>query len=213
MSVENAFAALRSGYLLLVVAAFLFFVAALVGLVGLLFAIPMGLRHGFGSAVGAAAVALAAVAVTLFGVFGRIRPGYRALAGVDKSFQVCYAGTTLMLVGLVLVALAFTAFLVYVVATQNFFTGAAAPLVGVAVVAFLLYLVGAVLSFIVGAFILYDRYKEAMFLVAGILYILDLALLLFIPGLLSTVANILMYMALGNVEKATVDKPSYTTKF
>ncbi|MEZ0319699.1 MAG: hypothetical protein ABWK05_06900, partial [Pyrobaculum sp.] len=70
-----------------------------------------------------------------------------------KSFQVYYAGTTIMLAVL---ALAAAAVLVYVGVSQGFFT--AAPLVVGVVVAFLLYLVGAGLVFIV-AFILYDRYS------------------------------------------------------
>jgi len=45
------------------------------------------------------------IIVFLYAVFWKIRPGMRQLSEVDGRFRVCYTGTTLMLVGLAVLAL------------------------------------------------------------------------------------------------------------
>ncbi|MFZ8808148.1 MAG: DUF973 family protein [Pyrobaculum sp.] len=48
---------------------------------------------------------LSIVVVFLYATFGKIRPGMRQLSEVDSRFRISYTGTTLILVGLAILAL------------------------------------------------------------------------------------------------------------
>jgi uncharacterized membrane protein len=69
-------------------------------------------------------------------------------------------------------------------------------------------LIGHILTFVVGAFKLHSRYQNSLYMVAGILFVVDIILMfLGLGGILSAVGYILMYMALGD----TINKLSTAT--
>ena len=204
---------LRKGFLYLIVAAIMVFAGFLAGLTSLFFAVaPFGEAPKPPLALSSVAVAVAALlvglALSLYAVFSKIRGGFRELSQVDRSFGICYTGTTLMLVGLVLWivgALLFIAFLATALPTLppggrhhgGVFAMFILPLT-VIVLGLIFAVLGSVLAYVVGAFKLNDRYKDSLFLAAGILYIIDLVLTFVgLPAVLQFVGHILMYVALG----------------
>jgi hypothetical protein len=91
----------------------------------------------------------------LYSVFWMIRPGMRQLSEVDGRFRVCYTGTTLMLVGLAVLALGTAAAIA--LATVNAESGLALS-VWVLLVGGTIAFTGYVLTFVAGAFKLYGKY-------------------------------------------------------
>jgi uncharacterized membrane protein len=70
---------------------------------------------------------------------------------------------------------------------------------GVIIISGIIGLIGNILTFVVGAFKLHSRYQNSLYMAAGILFILDIALLLVgFSGILTLVGYILMYIALGD---------------
>jgi uncharacterized membrane protein len=68
------------------------------------------------------------------------------------------------------------------------------PLIG-AIIAW----IGNILTFVVGAFLLYSKYQNSLYMAAGILFVIDIAMsLVGFPGILTLVGYILMYKALDN---------------
>jgi hypothetical protein len=219
----SALRTLRSGFLYLLVAVIMGIVAALAGLISIIaaFGFMAAAPHGpsaFAGVIGAVAtllvLSLVAVGIVLYAIFGKIRPGMRQLSEVDSGFRICYTGTTLMLVGLVIVALG----LIVVVAV--FAAAGSSPetmrgaviggltLFGVLVIGAIIALIGNILTFVVGAFKLHSRYQNSLYMAAGILFVLDIALFLVgFSGILTLVGYILMYIALGD----TINKLSTAT--
>jgi hypothetical protein len=219
----SALRTLRSGFLYLLVAVIMGIVAALAGLISIIAALGFmsAAPHGpsaFAGVIGAVALllvlSLVAVGIVLFAIFGKIRPGIRQLSEVDSGFRICYTGTTLMLVGLVIVALG----LIVVVAV--FAAAGSSPetiggaviggltLFGVLVIGAIIALIGNILTFVVGAFKLQSRYQNSLYMAAGILFVIDIALMLVgFSGILTLVGYILMYIALGD----TINKLSTAT--
>ena len=110
----SALRTLRSGFLYLLVAVIVGIVAALAGLISIIaaFGFMPAAPHGpsaFAGVIGAVAtllvLLLVAVGIVLYAVFGKIRPGMRQLSEVDNGFRISYTGTTLILVGLVIMVL------------------------------------------------------------------------------------------------------------
>ena len=221
---------LRKGFLYLIVAAVMLFAGLVMGLVSLFYvlAMPGAVFHGtsvvFSTLAALASILLVSFVLHLYAVFSKIRGGYRDLSRVDKGFGICYSGTTLMLVGLVIAIIGALALIAFVASAMSAFPPGGPPPGGDVVAMFILPLgmvllglvlvfVGNILVYIIGAFKLNDRYKDSLFLAAGILYIIDLVLaLLGLVGLLQFVGHIIMYVALGKAaEKLTTSAPSPAT--
>ncbi len=142
----------------------------------------------------------------LFAIFAMIRPGMRQLSEVDSGFRICYTGTTLMLVGLVIMVLGLIV-LAAVSATAGFLPKATGGTVlggltltlGVPLIGAIIAGIGNILTFVVGAFLLYSKYQNSLYMAAGILFVIDIATsLVGFPGILTLVGYILMYKALDN---------------
>ena len=180
----SALSTLGSGFLYLLIAVIISIVAAFAGLLYII-----------------------AVGIMLYTIFAMIRPGVRQLSEVDNGFRISYTGTTFMLVGLAILVLG-----LIVLAAVSAAAGSSPEAIGGTVVSGLTLalgvpLIGAViawigniLTFVVGAFKLYSRYQNSLYMAAGILFVLDIALLLngFFGNILSLVGCILMYIALDD---------------
>lgn len=209
---------LKTGFLYILVATLLAIIGIFVGLASIFAVVGAVFEHPFhyvASAAGASAVffilLLISAAVSLYAIFGKIRPGMRLMSQIDRGFDICHTGTTLMLVGLIVVILGLITGLLVIGA------GAAAAMpfsalsgvfviLGAVFIGGIVILIGGILAFIVGAFKLYGRYNNTLYIAAGILYVVDLALAFVgVGGILSLVGTILMYVAL----KETIEKISY----
>ena len=180
----SALSTLGSGFLYLLIAVIISIVAAFAGLLYII-----------------------AVGIMLYTIFAMIRPGVRQLSEVDNGFRISYTGTTFMLVGLAILVLG-----LIVLAAVSAAAGSSPEAIGGTVVSGLTLalgvpLIGAViawigniLTFVVGAFKLYSRYQNSLYMAADILFVLDIALLLngFFGNILSLVGCILMYIALDD---------------
>jgi hypothetical protein len=149
---------------------------------------------------------LVVVVILLYAIFGKIWPSMRQLSEVDSGFRICYTGTTLMLVGLVILVLGLIV-LAAVFAAAGFSPEALRGTVvrglilalGVLLTGGIIAFIGDVLTFVVGAFKLHGKYQNSLYMAAGILFVVDIALLLVgISGILTLVGYILMYIALGD---------------
>jgi hypothetical protein len=202
----SALRELKSGFLLIIIAAavgsaataFLFITLALITVS---YWLP-----STSAAVGSAAaflliLLLAAAGTALYAVFGKIRPGMRRLSEVDGRFRICYTGTTLMLAGLVIMAPALIVLATEFAAAgsspealRGASAGGLAPLLLVGGTA---VWIGNVLTFAVGAFKLRSRYQNPLYAAAGVLFVIDIALLFVgFSGVLTLVGYMLMYIAL-----------------
>jgi len=211
----SALRTLRSGFLYLLVAVIVGIVAALAGLLSIIAAIGFmpAAPHGpsaFAGVVSAVVLllvlSLVAVGMALYAIFGKIRPGMRQLSEVDSGFRICYTGTTLMLVGLVILVLGLIV-LAAVFAAAGFSPEALRgtvvsgliPALGVLLIGGIIAFIGDILTFVVGAFKLHGKYQNSLYMAAGILFVVDIALLLVgFSGILTLVGYILMYIALGD---------------
>ncbi|AKT35619.1 Phosphoglycerol transferase, alkaline phosphatase superfamily [Pyrobaculum sp. WP30] len=207
----SALRTLRGGFLYLLVAVIVGIVAAFAGLFSFIVAIgsmSMPPHSPFAGVIGAVAILLVlllvAVGIVLYAVFGKIRPGMRRLSEVDNGFRISYTGTTLMLVGLVIMVLGLIV-LVAAFAAVSFspmrgsVLGGLILALGVLLIGGIIAIIGNILTFVVGAFKLYSRYQNSLYMAAGILFIIDIALILVgFSGILSLVGYILMYIALGD---------------
>jgi hypothetical protein len=197
-------------------------VAVLAGLFSIIAAIGFmpAAPHGpsaFAGVIGAVAfllvLSLVAVGIVLYAIFGKIRPGMRQLSEVDNGFRISYTGTTLMLVGLIILVLGLVVFAITIL-TSLYFTsptvasGGFMLALGVIIIGGIIAFIGNILTFVVGAFKLHGKYQNSLYMAAGILFVLDIALLLVgFSGILSLVGYILMYIALGD----TINKLSTAT--
>jgi hypothetical protein len=212
----GALRTLRSGFLYLLVAVIMGIVAVLAGLISIMatfFGFMAAVPHGpsaFAGVIGAVVLllvlSLVAVGIALYAIFGKIRPGMRQLSEVDNGFRISYTGTTLMLVGLVIMVLGLMV-LVAVSATAGFLPKATGGAVlggptltlGVPLIGAIIAWIGNILTFVVGAFLLYSKYQDSLYTAAGILFIIDIVMFLGgFSGVLSLVGYILMYKALDN---------------
>jgi hypothetical protein len=193
-SVEiSALEKLGSGLLYLLFAAIINIAAALV-------------RLHYVVAANAVFLYIMAVGIALFAIFAIIRPGMRQLSEVDSGFRICYTGTTLLLVGHVILLLGLIV-VVAVSATASFLPKATGDTVlggltltlGVPLIGAIIAWIGNILTFVVGTFLLYSKYQNSLYMAAGILFVVDIALLLVgFSGILTLVGYILMYKALDN---------------
>ncbi len=220
----SALRTLRDGFLYLLIAVIVGIVAALAGLLSIIAAIVLkaAAPHGpFAGVVGAVAfllvLSLVAVGMALYAIFGKIRPGMRQLSEIDNGFHISYTGTTLMLVGLAILVLGLIV-LAAVFAAAGFSPEAHRGTVvsglilalGVLLIGGIIAWIGNILTFVVSAFTLHSRYQNSLYMAAGILFILDIALFLVgFSGILSLVGYILMYIALGDtINKLSTAAPT-----
>jgi len=193
-SVEiSALETLGSGLLYLLFAAIINIAAALV-------------RLHYIVAANAVFLYIMAVGIALFAILAMIRPGMRQLSEVDNGFRICYTATTLLLVGHVILLLGLIV-LVAVSATAGFLPKATGGTVlggltltlGVSLIGAIIAWIGNILTFVVGAFLLYSTYQNSLYMAAGILFVIDIAMsLVGFSGILTLVGYILMYKALDN---------------
>lgn len=208
----EALRTLHEGFLYLVMGSIIVAVSSLL-------APGLALRVGAGAAPSANLGLITALSVmlligsafNLYAVLGKIRGGMRELSSIDGGFRISYVGTALISIGLVVSMSVFIALVVSmsrasapdVLVTPG---GPPSRLVGAVVAAqfgTFFQLIGALLTFVGGAFKLYGRYGGALFLAAGVLYVVDLLLaFLGLQGLLQFVGHVLMYIALGNAIRA-----------
>jgi hypothetical protein len=216
----SALRTLRSGFLFLLVAVIMGIVAVLVGLIS----IPHG-ASAFAGVIGAVAtllnLLLVAVGIALYAIFGKIRPGMRRLSEIDDGFRISYTGTTLILVGLVIMVLGLIGVVaVFAAASSSPETMRGAvigavigglTLFGVLVIGAIIALIGNILTFVVGAFKLQSRYQNSLYMAAGILFVIGIAFLLVgFSGILTLVGYVLlMYVALGDtINKLSTAAPA-----
>jgi hypothetical protein len=221
----SALRTLRGGFLFLLVAVIVGIVAVLAGLISIIaaFGFMAAAPHGpsaFAGVIGAVAtlliLLLVAVGIALYAIFGKIRPGMRQLSEIDDGFRISYTGTTLILVGLVIMVLGL------IVVVTVFAAAGSSPetmrgaviggltLFGVLVIGAIIALIGNILTFVVGAFKLQSRYQNSLYMAAGILFVIDIALLLVgSSGILTLVGYVLMYIALGDtINKLSTAAPT-----
>jgi uncharacterized membrane protein len=168
-----------------------------------------GVRELASAALPFIALLVAGAAAAVYAVACRIRPGMRALARVDRSFGVCHAGTAIWLIGTGIFALGAAALAAAALSAEagppprwSLILGrqAFSLLLGtlaLTAIGGIVAVVGHVMTFAVGAFRLHGRYENSLYMAAGILYAVDLALLLLgLGGVLTLVGHVLMRIAL-----------------
>jgi hypothetical protein len=198
---KSALETLKSGFFYLLAAAAVAVVVVVLSIIiiAAVAAAPYWRSVAVGAVILLFVLLLVAVGIALYAIFGKIRPGMHQLSEVDSGFRICYTGTTLMLVGLavlapglILLAADFFGSLSTGVGTTTGGLSLALLLIGGAVA-----WVGNILTFAVGAFKLYSRYKNRLYAAAGILFAADAALLLVASsGMFTIVGYVLMYVAL-----------------
>jgi Protein of unknown function (DUF973). len=203
----SALETLRSGFLYLLVAVIMVIAAEAASVFST--SLPdtlIGLAGIVGTLTFLILLLLVVVVILLYAIFGKIRPGMRQLSEVDSGFRICYTGTTLMLVGLVILVLGLIV-LAAVFAAAGFSPEALRGTVvsglilalGVLLIGGIIAFIGDILTFVVGAFKLHGKYQNSLYMAAGILFVVDIALLLVgFSGILTLVGYILMYIALGD---------------
>jgi hypothetical protein len=204
----SALKTLRSGFFYLSVA-----IAMLVAepvFTSVIFVYASSLVGMMGMAVFVTVLMLSIVVIFLYAIFGKIRPGMRQLSEVDNGFRICYTGTTLMLVGLVVLALG--AVVVVVLGIEYTILSSLVLVVEVFYVGGIIAFTGYVLAFVVGAFKLHGKYRNPLYVAAGIFFVLSIFLtftgllgldaVLTLAGLsITAVGYVLMHIALGGTIK------------
>jgi hypothetical protein len=101
----------------------------------------------------------------------------RQLSEVDSGFRICHTGTTLMLVGLAILTLGIVVNMTVGIAASTSVEIENAVLVilgtGGFYVGNIIIVLGYVLTFAVGAFKLYGKYRNPLYVAAGISFILS----------------------------------------
>ena len=167
-----------------------------------------GVRELASAALPFIALLVAGAAAAIYAVACRIRPAMRALARVDGSFGVCHAGTAIWLIGTGIFALGAAALAAAALSAETGLAPGPQPLslllgtLALAAIGGVVAVVGHVMTFAVGAFRLHGRYGNSLYMAAGILYAVDLALLLLgLGGVLTLVGHVLMRIALRDTVK------------
>jgi len=154
-------------------------------------------------------ILLAIVVIFLYAIFEKIRYGMRQLSEIDSRFRICYTGTTLILVGLVVLVLGVVVF----VALSAEYTVSRSLVLAVLYVGGIIAFIGYILTLVVGAFKLHGKYRNPLYVAAGIFFVLSIFLtftgLLGLDAVFTTrvglggtaVGYVLMYIALGGTIK------------
>jgi hypothetical protein len=153
---------------------------------------------------------LAIVVIFLYAIFEKIRYGMRQLSETDSRFRICYTGTTLMLVGLAILTLG-TA-IVMALSAEYSVLRSLVLVVGVLLIGGTTFFIGYVLTFVLGAFKLHGKYRNPLYVAAGIFFVLSIFLtftgllgldaVLTLAGLsITAVGYVLTHIALGGTIK------------
>jgi hypothetical protein len=83
-------------------------------------------------------------------------------------------------------------------------------LFGVLVIGAIIALIGNILTFVVGAFLLYSKYQNSLYMAAGILFVIDIAMShVGFSGIPTLAGYVLMYIALGDtINKLSTAAPT-----
>jgi len=208
----SALRTLRSGFLYLLVAVIMVIAAETASVFST--SLPdtlTGLAGIVGTLTFLILVLLVVIVILLYAIFGKIWPGMRQLSEVDNGFRICYTGTAPMIAGLLTVVLGLVMVAIAVerpgaikITKANYIAGLVVILVGG-----IIGLIGHIMTFVVGAFKLHGKYQNSLYMVAGILFVVDIILMflglgrilaefLRLGGILSAVGCIIMYNALGD---------------
>jgi len=160
---------IKSFSLLAIIGTLLIGVSSFSVLFGFLSFRPIGITAGIVTFFALFIIGAIILLISLF----RLREGYSKLRNIDSRFGICYTGTTLIFIGLIIAIIGAILSIVLI----------GLPIL---ILGSIIYLIGWILSLIVGAFQLNSRYQESLFLVAGILFIIGLfvQILLFIGVIL-----------------------------
>jgi len=210
----SALKTLRSGFFYLSAATAM--VIAVPAFTLAMFIYASSLAGMIGAAFFAAVFMLSIVVISLYAVFGKVRPGMRRLSEVDGRFRICYTGTTLMLVGLAVLTLGIAVNMAVGIAVNVAPEVENALLVilglGGVFIGYAITFIGHVLTFAVGAFKLHGRYRNPLYAAAGTFFVLSIFLtpigllrldvVLTLAGLsIAAVSYVLIYIALGHTIK------------
>jgi hypothetical protein len=96
---------LRSGFLYLLVALIMFIIAAEAAYLFSVYLFdalvePAGIM---GALIVFGLLMLVSLVISLYAIFGKIRPGIRQLSQIDGGFRICYTGTKFLIAGLLIV--------------------------------------------------------------------------------------------------------------
>jgi hypothetical protein len=205
---------LRSGLLYLLVGIIMFVIAAEAGYLFSVYLFdaliePAGIM---GALIVFGLLMLVSLVISLYAIFGKIRPGIRQLSQIDSGFRICYTGTTFLIAGLLIVVseLVVAAIIVPVEERPAIAAlGGSVLAFGVIIIGGIISLIGYILTFMLGAFRLHSRYQNSLYMAAGILFVVDILLTFLGLGgvltafvglgrILAAVGYVLMYMALGD---------------
>jgi hypothetical protein len=219
----SALRTLRSGLLYLLVGIIMFVIAAEAGY---LFSVylsdtliePAGIM---GALIVFGLLMLNSLVISLYAIFGKIRPSIRQLSQIDSGFRICYTGTTLMIAGLLIEVSGLVVVAIIGAVEERpaiAALGGSVLAFGVIIIGGIISLIGHILTFMLGAFRLHSRYQNSLYMAAGILFVVDILLTFLGLGgvltafvglgrILTAVGYVLMYMALGD----TINKLSTAT--
>ncbi len=214
---------LRSGFLYLLVALIMFIIAAEAAYLFSVYLFdaliePAGIM---GALIIFGLLMLVSLVISLYAIFGKIRPGIRQLSQIDGGFRICYTGTKFLIAGLLIVVsgLVVAAIIGAVEERPAIATlGGSMLAFDVIIIGGIISLIGYILTFMLGAFRLHSRYQNSLYMAAGILFVVDTLLTFLGLGgvltafvglgrILAAVGYVLMYMALGD----TINKLSTAT--
>jgi len=204
---------LRSGLLYFLVGIIMFVIAAETGYLFSVYSFdaliePAGIM---GALIIFGLLMLVSLVISLYAIFGKIRPGIRQLSQIDSGFRICYTGTTLMIAGLLIVVSGLVvAAIIGAVEERPAIAALGGSMLAfdVIIIGGIISLIGYILTFMLGAFRLHSRYQNSLYMAAGILFVVDILLtFLRLGGVLTAVGYVLMYMALGD----TINKLSTAT--
>jgi len=219
----SALKTLRSGLLYLLVGIIMFVIAAEAGYLFSVYLFdaltePAGIM---GALIVFGLLMLVSFVISLYAIFGKIRPGIRQLSQIDGGFSICYTGTTLMIAGLLIVVSGLVvAAIIGAVEERPAIAALGGSMLafGVIIIGGIISLIGYILTFILGTFRLHSRYQNSLYMAAGILFVVDILLTFLGLGgvltafvglgrILAAVGYVMMYMALGD----TINKLSTAT--
>jgi uncharacterized membrane protein len=189
----EAFESMKRGALYLIIAWLLIGLGLMSVIAGSLTSLTLGFHGGkvllVGSLVAMAIVLIVGVIIALIGLWGNFIPGAKRLAEVRPEFAT---SATLIRVGL------FYGLIVMLIGALLVFILIGIPII---IVGFILLILGYI-GLIILSFKLNETEKNALYLAAGILFIISIFV-----GLAGFIAWILLYIALGESAKKAKQAP------
>ena len=213
----SALRTLRSGFLYLLVGIIMFVIAAEAGYLFSVYLFdaliePAGIIYAIYALIVFGLLMLVSYVIFLYAIFSKIRPGFRQLSQIDGRFRICYTSTTFLIAGLLIVVSGLVvAAIIGAVEERPAIAALGGSMLafGVMIIGGIISLIGSVLTYVLGAFKLHNRYQNSLYMAAGILFVIDILLTFLGLGgvltafvgldrILAAVGCVLMYMALGD---------------